>query len=155
MSPPNFDPPSQHTFSPLNTSLSLSLSHHFSFKPKPKTKTKEFQVLSNQRRKTTMSCSVAVSNSTMFSLSSSCHFSLSKRKRPDKLDIPVANLTIELQPAAPSPTTAKDVVEVEGDGFSVYCKKGGRKHMEDRYSASVDLHGESKQVTSNIMEFWH
>ncbi|KEH34324.1 putative protein-serine/threonine phosphatase [Medicago truncatula] len=99
-----------------------------------------------------MSCSVAVSNSTMFSLSSSCHFSLSKRKRPDKLDIPVANLTIELQPAAPSPTTAKDVVEVEGDGFSVYCKKGGRKHMEDRYSASVDLHGESKQAFFGIFD---
>ncbi|WJX37246.1 protein-serine/threonine phosphatase [Trifolium repens] len=97
-----------------------------------------------------MSCSVAVSNSTVFSLSSPCHFSLPspvlKRHRPAKLHIPVASLTVEILPPVPSPVPAKDIVEVEGVGFSVYCKKGSRKQMEDRYSASVNLHGESKQA---------
>lgn len=119
-----------------------------------------------------MSCSVAIPNSPIFSLSSSHYFTKNcyiissstdslptssssshsspvlKKKRPAKLDIPVASLIVELPPAVPSPSAAKDVVEVEGDGFSVYCKRGSRKHMEDRYSASLDLHGQSKQVTS-------
>jgi protein phosphatase 1L len=69
-----------------------------------------------------------------------------KRHRPAKLHIPVASLTVEVSAAVPSPALVKDVVEVEGVGFSVYCKKGSRKQMEDRYSASVNLHGESKQV---------
>lgn len=86
----------------------------------------------------------------MFSLPSPCHFSLSspvlKRKRPAKLHIPVTSLTIELPPAVITPAPEKDVVEVEGNGFSVYCKRGSRKHMEDRYSASDDLYEETKQV---------
>ncbi|GAU27687.1 hypothetical protein TSUD_126330 [Trifolium subterraneum] len=103
-----------------------------------------------------MSCSVAVSNSNVFSLSSPCHFSLPspvlKRHRPAKLHIPVASLTVEVLPPVPSPTPAKDVVEVEGIGFSVYCKKGIRKQMEDRYSASVNLHGESKQAFFGVFD---
>lgn len=129
-----------------------------------------------------MSCSVAVSNSSVFSLSSSSHYytkssiissssepltlalpilnspsttsscsshssPVLKRKRPTKLHIPVvSSLTIDVLPVVPSPSSAKNVVEVEGCGFSVYCKRGSRKHMEDRYSASVDLHGEPNQV---------
>lgn len=133
-----------------------------------------------QRNKTNMSCSVAIPNSPIFSLSSSSHYftkkcsiisssseplstsscssssqssPVLKKKRPAKLDIPVASLIVELPPAVPSPSATKDVVEVEGDGFSVYCKRGSRKHMEDRYSASVHLHGQSKQVTSKILMF--
>ncbi|MCI86136.1 putative protein phosphatase 2C 25-like, partial [Trifolium medium] len=68
-----------------------------------------------------------------------------KRHRPAKLHIPVASLTVEVTPVVASPAPVKDVVEVEGIGFSVYCKKGSRKQMEDRYSASVNLNGESKQ----------
>lgn len=69
-----------------------------------------------------------------------------KRKRPTKLDIPVASLTFGVPHPVSSPSPVNDVVEVEGRGFSVYCKRGRRKHMEDRYSASVDLHGEPNQV---------
>jgi len=120
-----------------------------------------------------MSCSVAIPNSPIFSFSSSSHYftkkcsiisssseplstssyssshssPVLKKKRPAKLDIPVASLIVDLPPALPSPSAAKDVVEVEEVGFSVYCKRGSRKHMEDRYSASLDLHGQSKQVT--------
>ena len=40
-----------------------------------------------------------------------------------------------------------EAVEVEGDGYSVYCKRGRRGGiMEDRYSAFVDVNGDSKQV---------
>lgn len=39
-----------------------------------------------------------------------------------------------------------DVVEVEGDGYALYCKRGRRGLMEDRYSAVVDVHGDSTQV---------
>ncbi|CAJ2640312.1 putative protein phosphatase 2C 25-like protein [Trifolium pratense] len=103
-----------------------------------------------------MSCSVAVSNSNVFSLSSPCHFSLPspvlKRHRPAKLHIPVASLTVDVLTPVPETVPAKDVVEDEGIGFSVYCKKGSRKHMEDRYSASVNLHGESKQAFFGIFD---
>lgn len=126
-----------------------------------------------------MSCSVALPNSPIFSLSSSSHYftkkcsiissssdslptsscspshssPVLKKKRPAKLDIPVASLIVDLPPVVPSPSAAKKVVEVEGVGFSAYCKRGSRKHMEDRYSASLDLHGQSKQVTSKISMF--
>ncbi|CAL5202537.1 unnamed protein product [Lathyrus oleraceus] len=103
-----------------------------------------------------MSCSVVVSSPNVFSLPSPCHFSLSssvlKRKRPAKLHIPVASLTIELPPAVITPAPEKDVVEVEGNGFSVYCKRGSRKHMEDRYSASGDLYEETKQAFFGIFD---
>ncbi|KAL5077174.1 hypothetical protein RYX36_016158 [Vicia faba] len=103
-----------------------------------------------------MSCSIVVSSSNMFSLPSPCHFSLPspvlKRKRPAKLHIPVASLTIEVPPAVITPAPEKDVVEVEGNGFSVYCKRGSRKHMEDRYSASDDLHEETKHAFFGIFD---
>ncbi|KAJ0262412.1 protein phosphatase 2C 30 [Hirschfeldia incana] len=63
-----------------------------------------------------------------------------KRKRPPMLDL-------KLPPAVASwcSTTAKtpekggEVVEVEEDGvYSVYCKRGRRGPMEDRYFAAVD-----------------
>lgn len=59
---------------------------------------------------------------------------LLKRKRPARLDIPVANLGICGVP----PTVEERRVEDEGDGYSVYCKRGRRETMEDRYSAVVD-----------------
>ena len=39
-------------------------------------------------------------------------------------------------------------VEREGHGYSVYCKRGRRETMEDRFSAVVDLEGDPKQVNS-------
>lgn len=67
-----------------------------------------------------------------------------KRKRPARLDIPVSSLTFGV-PATPS-AAARDVVEAEGDGFAVYCKRGRQEHMEDRYSAADNLRGEHKLV---------
>ncbi|KAM7501786.1 hypothetical protein LguiB_000690 [Lonicera macranthoides] len=62
---------------------------------------------------------------------------LLKRKRPARLDIPVANLGFCGVPASLSALEER-WVEDEGDGYSVYCKRGRREAMEDRYSAVVD-----------------
>lgn len=67
-----------------------------------------------------------------------------KRKRPTKLDIPVSSLTFGV-PATPS-AVARDAVEDQGDGYSVYCKRGRREYMEDRYTAKDNLRGEHKLV---------
>lgn len=76
--------------------------------------------------------------------------SISKRKRPARLDIPVVSLGSGNIPVTPSAAAAArsewDVVEVEGDAYGVYCKKGRREAMEDRYSAAVNLQGDPKQV---------
>ena len=98
-----------------------------------------------------MSCSVAVPTSPVFSFynnnnvnsnsipsttpscSSPPSSPLLKRRRPAKLDIPVASLAFGLSPAA-APSPARDaVVEVDGRGFSVFCKRGRRHHMEGRW----------------------
>ena len=77
---------------------------------------------------------------------------LLKRKRPAKIDIPVASIAFAVSPtAAPSP--ARDAFEVDGPGFSVFCKRGRRHHMEDCFSAAVDLHGQPKQVIIKNMKF--
>jgi hypothetical protein len=41
---------------------------------------------------------------------------------------------------------ARDVVEAEGDGYSVYCKRGRREYMEDRFTAGDNLRGEHNLV---------
>ncbi|CAL0307741.1 unnamed protein product [Lupinus luteus] len=73
-----------------------------------------------------------------------------KRKRPARLDIPVSSLTFGV-PATPS-AVDRDVVEAEGDGFSVYCKRGRREYMEDRYSAADNLRGESKMAFFGVFD---
>lgn len=67
---------------------------------------------------------------------------LLKRKRPSRIDIPIASLVIE----RPAVVDRLNEVEFEGEGYSVYCKRGKRGAMEDRYSAVVGLQGDSKQV---------
>ncbi|XP_054798432.1 probable protein phosphatase 2C 25 isoform X2 [Prosopis cineraria] len=74
-----------------------------------------------------------------------------KRKRPTRLDIPVSSLTFGV-PATPSASVARDALEAEGFGFSVYCKRGRREYMEDRYSAAVNLQGQSKQAFFGIFD---
>ncbi|OMO75979.1 phosphatase 2C (PP2C)-like protein [Corchorus olitorius] len=69
--------------------------------------------------------------------------SVVKRKRPMRLEIPTP-LSLQLGFAAVTPR-GEEEVQVEGDGYSVYCKRGRRGKMEDRYSAFVDLNGDSKQ----------
>lgn len=46
---------------------------------------------------------------------------------------------------------ARDV-EAEGLGFSVYCKRGRREYMEDRYSAAVNLQGRPKQAFFGVFD---
>ncbi|PSS34464.1 Protein like [Actinidia chinensis var. chinensis] len=76
---------------------------------------------------------------------------LLKRKRPAGIEIPIAPLGF---PAVETPAGADRMSEVqfEGDGYSVYCKKGRRRAMEDRYSAVVDLQGDSKQAFFGIFD---
>jgi hypothetical protein len=68
-----------------------------------------------------------------------------KRKRPTRLDIPVCSSLAFGVPATPS-AVARDVVEAEGDGYSVYCKRGRREYMEDRFTAGDNLRGEHNLV---------
>jgi len=55
-------------------------------------------------------------------------------------------------PGTPS-VAAREVVEEEGDGYSVYCKRGRREAMEDRYSAVLNVQGDSKQVIFSKLLF--
>ena len=76
-----------------------------------------------------------------------------KRKRPARLDIPIASLIVPA--SVPLGEGYREMLEDERDGYySVYCKKGRREAMEDRYSAVVDLQGGSKQVLRNLIFFF-
>ncbi|XP_022752915.1 probable protein phosphatase 2C 25 [Durio zibethinus] len=74
-----------------------------------------------------------------------------KRKRPARLDIPVATTAVCLGVPA-TPCEVRREVEIEGDGYSVYCKRGRREAMEDRFSASVKLQGDSKQAFFGVFD---
>ncbi|MED6169466.1 hypothetical protein PIB30_021598 [Stylosanthes scabra] len=74
-----------------------------------------------------------------------------KRKRPARLDIPVSSLAFGIPPS-PSAAAPRDVVEEERDAFSVYCKRGRREYMEDRYSAADNLRGEQKLAFFGIFD---
>ncbi|KAH0747942.1 hypothetical protein KY290_027174 [Solanum tuberosum] len=84
--------------------------------------------------------------------SSECSTSapISKRKRPARLDIPVVSTNFGNFPE--TPTAAEDFVEVEGDEYSVCCKRGRRGAMEDCYSALVNLQGDSKQGIFGVFD---
>ena len=78
-----------------------------------------------------------------------------KRKRPTRLDIPigVAGFVAPISSSAAVAATPREEcreVEREGDGYSVYCKRGRREAMEVRFSAITNLHGDRKQVISNF-----
>ena len=76
-----------------------------------------------------------------------------KRKRPTRIDIPVISLSFGVD-TPKAVERVGDVVEVEGDGYAIYCKRGRRGVMEDRYSAVVDVHGDSRQVRTIIFFFF-
>lgn len=61
-----------------------------------------------------------------------------------RIDIPTP-MAAKLGFAAETPR-GEEEVQVQGDGYYVYCKRGRRGKMEDRYSAVIDLNGDSKQV---------
>uniref|UniRef100_A0A2P2IKI7 Protein phosphatase 2c n=1 Tax=Rhizophora mucronata TaxID=61149 RepID=A0A2P2IKI7_RHIMU len=73
--------------------------------------------------------------------------SVLKRKRPARLDIPVATLGF----GGPATLAVEEVeMEREGVGYSVFCKRGKREAMEDRFAADVDFQGNSKLVYYSI-----
>ncbi|CAK9135800.1 unnamed protein product [Ilex paraguariensis] len=78
--------------------------------------------------------------------STSTPMTLFKKKRPASITIPIASLSSNLAAETPRDVDRVKDVEVEGEGYSVYCKRGKRGAMEDRYSAVVGLQGDSAQV---------
>ena len=80
------------------------------------------------------------------SLASGSAATVLKRKRPKRLDIPIV---MGLGRGLGMPREVEEAeVEREGYGYSVYCKRGRREAMEDRFSAVVDHEGDVKQVIS-------
>ncbi|XP_012442814.2 probable protein phosphatase 2C 25 [Gossypium raimondii] len=74
-----------------------------------------------------------------------------KRKRPTRLDIPMATTALHFGVPA-TPCAVMREVEREGCGYSVYCKRGRREVMEDRFSASVKLQGDCKQAFFGVFD---
>ncbi|CAF1828504.1 unnamed protein product [Brassica oleracea var. botrytis] len=70
-----------------------------------------------------------------------------KRKRPTRLDIPIGTAGF----ASPASEESRQV-EREGDGYSVYCKRGRREAMEDRFSAMTNLGGDRKQAMFGVYD---
>ncbi|KAK8496787.1 hypothetical protein V6N13_000130 [Hibiscus sabdariffa] len=73
-----------------------------------------------------------------------------KRKRPGRIEIPTL-MAVQLGFAAETPR-GEEEVQVEGERYSVYCKRGRRAKMEDRYSATVDRDGDSKQAFFGVYD---
>ncbi|KAL3655377.1 hypothetical protein CASFOL_001163 [Castilleja foliolosa] len=74
-----------------------------------------------------------------------------KRKSPPRLEIPVLFLAEEEERNS-SAAEEEVVVEVEGDGYSVCCKRGKREEMEDRYSAVLGIQGDSNKAFFGIFD---
>ncbi|XVE99791.1 hypothetical protein REPUB_Repub03eG0231400 [Reevesia pubescens] len=76
--------------------------------------------------------------------------SVVKRKRPMRIEIP-SPMAVNLGFAAETPR-GEEEVQVEGGAYSVYCKRGRRGKMEDRYSAVIDFNGDSKQAFFGVYD---
>ncbi|CAN6842452.1 unnamed protein product [Brassica oleracea var. botrytis] len=72
-----------------------------------------------------------------------------KRKRPTRLDIPIATAS---EIAVTTPRKESREVETEGDGYSVYCKRGRREAMEDRFSAITNLEGDRRHAIFGVYD---
>ncbi|CAH8385469.1 unnamed protein product [Eruca vesicaria subsp. sativa] len=77
-----------------------------------------------------------------------------KRKRPTRLDIPVAPVGVAVPISVNAETSRGESGEVEreGDEFSVYCKRGKREAMEDRFSAITNLEKDPKQAIFGVYD---
>ncbi|GJX95502.1 probable protein phosphatase 2C 25 [Tanacetum coccineum] len=75
---------------------------------------------------------------------------LNKRKRPARIQIPFAPLSF-VDEVAKKGDEVTDIDE-EGEAYSVYCKRGKRRAMEDRFSAVVGLQGDSKQAFFGVFD---
>ncbi|KAH7537577.1 hypothetical protein FEM48_Zijuj03G0107700 [Ziziphus jujuba var. spinosa] len=74
-----------------------------------------------------------------------------KKKRPARIHIPVSQLGFGFE--LPKLEETMDFVEVDqANGYSVYCKKGRKGAMEDRYSAFVDFHTDSIQAFFGVFD---
>lgn len=74
-----------------------------------------------------------------------------KRKRPARINIPVTSLMIDEARAASDSDRSSEVV-VEGEGYSVYSKRGKRGGvLEDRYAVVLGTDGDSKQVNFHFL----
>lgn len=89
--------------------------------------------------------------STIKEVSCSLNGTVLKRKRPARIDIPVMSLSFGVD-TPKALERVVDVVEVEGDEYALYCKRGRRGLMEDRYSAVVDVHGDSRQAFFGVFD---
>lgn len=76
--------------------------------------------------------------------------SLLKRKRPARINIPIAPSSFDFDSCVG--VDRLDKVEAEGDGYSVYCKRGRRDALEDRYSAVTHLLGDSQQAFFGVFD---
>ncbi|XP_022887147.1 probable protein phosphatase 2C 25 [Olea europaea var. sylvestris] len=74
-----------------------------------------------------------------------------KRKRPARINIPVMDMGFDTMPDMDLDRLSE--VEVEGEGYSLYCKRGKRGGaMEDRYSAVMGLQGDYKQAFFGVFD---
>ncbi|KAK9734670.1 hypothetical protein RND81_04G156000 [Saponaria officinalis] len=74
-----------------------------------------------------------------------------KRKRPSMLVIPIVPLGFDASTSKNGEEV--DVVEEGKNGsYSVYCKKGRRAFLEDRFSVELDIHGDSKQAIFGVFD---
>ncbi|KAF9598320.1 hypothetical protein IFM89_026609 [Coptis chinensis] len=72
--------------------------------------------------------------------------SVLKRKRPMRIDIPVTSLSFGGMDVNNKVGSEEErEIEVEREGWSVYCKRGKREKMEDRFSAVDNFHGDSSK----------
>ncbi|GFP97662.1 probable protein phosphatase 2c 25 [Phtheirospermum japonicum] len=75
-----------------------------------------------------------------------------KRKRPARIEIPETSIAIG-DIATVSDFDRSSEVEFEGEGYSVYCKRGRRGGvMEDRYAAVLGSQGNSKQAFFGVFD---
>lgn len=68
------------------------------------------------------------------------------------IDIPVAPSVSFKAEADVGAAERVEMVEVDEDGYSVYCKRGRRVSMEDRYSAAVGLGDDSRQAFFGVFD---
>jgi hypothetical protein len=72
-----------------------------------------------------------------------------KRKRPERLDIPVQSLGVDAFSAVMKQPME---INVEGFHYAVACKKGRREFMEDTHKAIVNVLGDSKQAFFGVFD---
>ncbi|CAN4095769.1 unnamed protein product [Withania somnifera] len=78
-----------------------------------------------------------------------------KRKRPARISIPIVSLGLGNVDETPREENRVDEVEFEGEGYSVYCKRGKKRgDIEDRYYALVnhDANNGSKQAFYGVFD---